>query len=117
MRRRLGPFFSNILVDSCAFDPEYEPETSSALALFALCDRHDIALIVPHSVKAEIEHKNTPELKKRRARQRLYTIDTALTPDEGRRLSRIHAILTGNGKPEKVEADAQHIFEAQKYGM
>lgn len=25
-------------------------------------------------------------------------------------------VLTGNGKPEKMKADAEHVFEASKYG-
>jgi hypothetical protein len=53
---------------------------------------------------------------KRKARGLVYTTTVPLTPDEGRRLSKIHAILTGNGKPENVADDARHIFEAQKYG-
>jgi hypothetical protein len=39
-----------------------------------------------------------------------------LTTREQGRLTRIHSILTGNGEPKNVEADARHIFEAQKYG-
>jgi hypothetical protein len=39
-----------------------------------------------------------------------------LTPGEKSRLTKIHNILTGNGKPQNVADDARHVFEAQKYG-
>ena len=45
----------------------------------------------------------------------LYTRETTLTQDERERRAKIHAILTGNGKPEKYAADAVHVFEAGKY--
>jgi hypothetical protein len=46
----------------------------------------------------------------------VFTLDTNLTPDERRRKRTLHKILTGNGTPEKYEADAAHVFEAGKYG-
>jgi predicted nucleic acid-binding protein len=116
VRERTFPTIGNIVVDSCVFDPKYEPETSSARLLFELCDRYDVAIIVPHSVKVEVEHENTPELERRRARQHIYSMATERTPEEERMLVSIHAVLTGNGKPKKMAADAMHVFQAQKYG-
>ena len=46
----------------------------------------------------------------------IYTTSVTLTPTERTRLSRIQAILAGNGKPVNVADDARHLFEAQKYG-
>jgi hypothetical protein len=45
----------------------------------------------------------------------IFTIETDLTPEERKKRAEIHRVLTGNGKPEKYEADARHVFEASKY--
>lgn len=117
MHKSRVPIVANILIDSCAFDPQFEPEKSAARALLDLCTQLDIALILPHSTKTEIEHPRTPAEKRRRSHEHIYTIETALTADEERKLAQIHRVLAGNGKPENVAADARHIFEAQKYGF
>ena len=46
----------------------------------------------------------------------IFTVETDLTPNEQRTRMEIHRVLTGkNGKPEKYEGDARHVFEAGKY--
>jgi uncharacterized protein with PIN domain len=46
----------------------------------------------------------------------IYTIETSLTSDEQSGKAKILRILAGNGKPEKMAKDAEHVFEADKYG-
>jgi hypothetical protein len=113
MRVPINPYISNIMVDSCAFDPKYDPEDKASEALFKN-DR--LNLIVTHSNLKEIDHPNTPNWVKKEASCRLYTIETSLNDDEEARKKKIHEILTGNGKPEKMKQDAEHVFESQKYG-
>lgn len=107
-------FVSNFL-DTCAFDPKYTPEDQAAQQIRALNRDDQITLALTHSNQKEIDHPNTPEDVKREAKGMIYTIDTSLTPDEISRKENIHAILTGNGKPEKYAADSEHVFIAGKY--
>jgi predicted nucleic acid-binding protein len=64
----------------------------------------------------EIEHPNTPSHVKTEAQSRIFTIQTSLIDAEYKMKQTIWDTLTGNGKPEKMKADAEHIFEAHKYG-
>jgi hypothetical protein len=100
-------------MDSCAFDPKYSPEDTAAQALI---DNDSLNLVIADSNMKEIAHPNTPPGVKSEAASRIYTIETNLTPDEKSTKQEIHRILTGNGKPEKMEADAAHVFESHKYG-
>jgi hypothetical protein len=108
--------FTNSFIDSCAFDPKYGIEQLAAKEIFRLDAEHDLSLLIAHSVRKELEHPNTPEWVKREGLSRIYSIKVQLTRDEVALKKRIHAILTGNGRPEKMKEDAEHILEAQKYG-
>src|SRR2546430_4919562 len=104
------------MIDSCAFDPKFEPEASASREILALADAQMFQLVVAHSTQKEIEHSNTPGEVKKRAAERNFSLPVELTEDEERIRSAIHRILTGNGKPESVREDAEHVFEARKYG-
>ena len=112
----LNPYYANIFIDSCAFDPKYEPETSCSNQIFALYEKEEINLIVSHSVLKEADHPNTPPRIKAEAASKIYSINTELTPEEHSKKQEIWSILTGNGKPESMEQDANHVFETHKYG-
>jgi hypothetical protein len=112
----MNPWITNSFLDSCAFDPKYHPEDQAATELFRLHQVEGLGIRLAHSNQKEVDHLNTPAWVKRKAAGLIYTTQVTLTPDERSRLGKIHAILTGSGKPENVEDDARHIFEAQKYG-
>jgi hypothetical protein len=114
-RRYLDPRRVNNFVDTCAFDPKDE-ESEAAMSIRTLSHEGVIRLVLAHSNQKEIEHPNTPLDVKKEASSIIYSIITELTPDEIDQKKRIHVLLTGNGKPEKYEADAAHVFEAGKYG-
>ena len=114
-KHNLDPRLANNFLDSCAFDPKYAPEDQAAQQIKAIRDQGKVELLLTHSNQKELEHPHTPEDVKREARAMIFTIETDLTPDERRRRTEIHRVLTGNGKPEKYEADARHVFEAGKY--
>jgi len=115
-RRHLDPRITNILVDSCAFDPKYSPEDQAALALFERNQMGVVNLQIAHSTQKEIEHPNTPNWVKREANNLIYTIQTSLTDSERKLKANILSVLAGNGKPESVASDAEHVYEASKYG-
>lgn len=112
----LNPYYANIFIDSCAFDPKYEPEASAAEEIFRRHEKEEVSLVIAHSTMKEAEHPNTPRRVKAAALAQIFTIETNLTPPERNKKQEIWDLLTGNGKPEKMKQDAEHVFEAHKYG-
>ncbi len=116
MKNLQSPFRINTFIDSCAFDPKYEPEDRASLEIFRLREEDTLDVQIAHSTQKEIDHPNTPAWVKREAQNQVFTIQVDLTPGEVDRLRRIETILAGNGKVENIREDAKHVFEAQKYG-
>ena len=112
----IDPRRSTSFLDSCAFDPKYSPEDEASNQIFQLYRKDELVLNIAHSTQKEIEHPNTPSWIKQEAMSFIYTIPTSLTPEEFARKAQILDILAGNGNPEKMRKDADHIFEAGKYG-
>ncbi len=115
-RKFLDPRRANNFLDTCAFDPKYSPEHEAAEQIRSLGKQQIVQLLLAHSNQKEIDHPNTPADVKSEALAMIFTIPTMLTTDEVNRQTKIHEVLTGNGKPEKYAADADHVFEAGKYG-
>ena len=103
-------------MDSCAFDPKYEPEDRASEEIFKLSKVGKVLIQIAHSTQKEIDHPNTPAWVKREALNLIYTIPVHLTDSELKKLREIEAILAGNGKVENILQDAKHVFDAQKYG-
>jgi hypothetical protein len=114
--RALSPLIVNNFIDSCAFDPKYEPEASSAVEILNLSKSGDFQLLIAHSTQKETEHPNTPDWVKKQAGCLIYTINVQLTWNEKQLLRDIEVLLAGNGNIENIKQDARHIFEAAKYG-
>jgi hypothetical protein len=121
MRKPLGhihidPTITNIFLDSCAFDPKYHPEDSASLELHKMYEQGELVLHIAHSNQKEIEHPNTPTWVKREANKFIFTYEVHLELNEIRKKESILQVLAGDGNPENMRADAEHIFEASKYG-
>lgn len=112
----ISPLITNNFIDSCAFDPKYEPEDKASIEIFVLRQKGKILIQFAHSTQKELEHPNTPDWVKHEAQNLIYTIKVPLTANEITKLQEIETILAGNGKIENIMQDARHIFEAQKYG-
>jgi hypothetical protein len=65
------------------------------LEILDLVQRGEINLILPFSVKAEIEHPNTPLRIKRQAASMVYTCCTQLTSNELTIRAKLLALLQG----------------------
>jgi hypothetical protein len=111
-----SPLIGNTLIDSCAFDPKYEPEATASAEIFRLSQQMRFMLVIAHSTQKEIEHPKTPAWVKQRAQQMISSLEVPLEPTEKRRLRAIETILAGKGRVDNVRQDARHVFEAQKYG-
>jgi hypothetical protein len=112
----INPRIINNFIDSCAFDPKYSPEDQASLEIFQRSENDEFILNISHSNLKEIDHPNTPNWVKREANKLIYSIQTRLTNNKIELKTKILKILTGNGKPEKMAKDAEHVFEASKYG-
>lgn len=112
----IDPRRTNIFIDSCAFDPKYTPEDIASERLFQLYEAGEINLVISHSNIKELEHPNVPPAVKREANAKIYTIKVQLAEAELILKEQIWDLLAGNGRRDKMRQDAEHIFEAQKYG-
>jgi hypothetical protein len=102
----MNPLMSNCFIDSCAFDPKYEPEDGASNEIFQLYKERKLLIQIAHSTQKEIEHPNTPTWVKREASELIFTLPFQLTQGEARKLQEIESILAGNGKVENILQDA-----------
>ena len=117
MARRIDPRIHNSFVDANFWDISGASLEDAAVSeIMKLYHREDIILIMPHSVKAEIDHPNTPPKIKRQAADLLFTEPTNLTPNEWAMHAKILKMIQGDAKPGRHDRDIMHLFEAEKYG-
>ena len=114
-RENVNPWITNTMLDSCAFDPKYHPEQEAAEELFRLHREQQLPILIAHSIQKEIEHPNTPGWVKREALGKVFSVQVENTCEELSFKRKLLALLAGNGKPQSIAADTEHIFEAQKY--
>ncbi len=116
VRRPINPRLTNTMIDANALDDKEGSAGAAVDELLALIRDRKINAVLPHSVKAEIEHPNTPAYVKERASGLVFSVPVELNAQEHELRRRVLALMRGNAKPEKHEADARHIVEAGKYG-
>jgi predicted nucleic acid-binding protein len=102
-------------LDSCAFDPKYDPEDAASNHMLSLYRDEKIVLVISHSVESELEHPNTPRAIVQLANDMNRTHPVDLTLQEQQRLQGIKSELSRHARPGKHEADACHIFDAGKW--
>ncbi|MDA8161567.1 MAG: hypothetical protein M0022_01480 [Desulfobacteraceae bacterium] len=112
----INPLIANVFLDSCALDPKYHPEDNASMELYDLYDHGELVLHIAHSTQKEIDHPNTPVCVKRIANTCLFTCKVQNIEEEIKRKEAILKILAGNGNPDAMRSDAEHVFEASKYG-
>lgn len=112
-RRRLDPRLVNTILDSNALEHSGPDQVARLLALKA---DGKISLIVPKGVLLETSHPNTPAEISRTMSSQIFTLEVERNSEEDRELAKIKAILEGNSMSGKHVADAEHLFEATKYG-
>lgn len=109
----IDPFIANIFFDSCAFDNPHNDENKFAEALLK---NKDLRILISYSNVEEIGHSNTPDKTKHMASDLICTEQVNFVSSELMLKERILDILTGKGKRENMQKDAEHLFEANKYG-
>ena len=117
MAKRVNPQIHNNFVDANFWDDSGNLlEDAAMVEILDLEQRGETSLILPFSVKEEIEHSNTPPEIKKQAEGMVYTLRTQLTPNELALRAKLLGLIQGNAKPGKHERDVYHLFESDKYG-
>jgi hypothetical protein len=112
----LDPDFGNNFIDANALDYTGGPEDAAVDKILSLVRDERVRLLLPYSVKKEIEHPNTPPEVKHRVSGLIYSMPVTLTAPEKVTHQRIRDLIQGNAKPGTHDADAFHLVEAAKYG-
>jgi hypothetical protein len=116
MAHRIDPHYCNNFIDAHVLDRTGTPEDELVEQILSLAMDGKFTLLLPYSVKAEIEHPNTPGEVKRRALELIYTEPVTLTAPELETHRKVRELLRGYAKPGKHDQDAFHIVESAKYG-
>ena len=116
MPRRIDPRYFNNFIDANVLNRLGDGHDDAVDEMLSLYERSEITLLLPHSVKAEIEHPRTPPEVKARAMGIIFTEPVTLTPNEVELHRRVRDLVRGNARPGRHDRDAYHVVEANKYG-
>jgi hypothetical protein len=111
------PKFCQNFFDANTFDRKGSSDDWKVDRLLELSAERKISLIMPHSVRMEIEDAGTPHNVRRDALSQIFTLPTEKTAHETEQSQRILAVIRGNAmSPGKHVADAAHVADLDKYG-
>ena len=110
-----NPKYGNIHLDANALEPP-EPKDNHLVAEFQRVKHEQtLSVVNPYGVQQEVDDPRTPTGTKDDMAG-IYTIQTGLTSEEETIRAKLRDLLQGNAASGRHDADANHIFEAQKYG-
>jgi hypothetical protein len=115
-RRPLDPRRCNIAIDANTLNRDGSANDALVVRLLELTSAATINLVVPKGVRLEILDPRTPSHIQAAVAPMIFSYQVGLTPDEQNRRRLIEQELQGNARPGKHTADADHLFEATKYG-
>jgi hypothetical protein len=110
------PRYGNNFIDANFLHRTGGPEDAAVDTILKLARADEFTLLLPYSVKAEIDRPHTPAEVKRKAAQLSYSMQVQLTAPELARHEKIRALIQGNAKPGEHDKDAFHLVESAKYG-
>jgi hypothetical protein len=90
-----NPRYGNNFIDANVLDRTGGPEDVAVDTILRLHEEGAFTLLLPYSVKAEIEHPNTPTDVKRKALQLNYSIPVQLIAQELETHDRIRTLMPG----------------------
>jgi hypothetical protein len=102
----LDPRFGNNFIDANVLDRGSADYDVAVDRLLTLAEQGKMTLLLPYSVKAEIEHPRTPAEVKSRAAGLQYSIRVQLTAPERATHERIRVLIRGNAQSEQHANDA-----------
>ncbi len=84
-------------------------ERAAADRLILLAEQMVLSIAIPHTVRRELDHPNTPLSAQRRANRLVYTLDTGL--GDRSRLDKVRQVMQGNATPGRHHSDAAHLHD------
>ncbi len=114
--RPLPPRKCNVAIDANALNRDCSAHDVLVTRLLELHAAGTIRLIVPKGVRKEIVDPRTPAHIRAAATPMIFSYLVGLNPEEQRKRRLIEQELQGNAAPGRHAADADHLFEAAKYG-
>jgi predicted nucleic acid-binding protein len=112
----IDPRITNTAIDANVLRYNQTAHDAAIDRLLRLWDGDQVNLFVQHTVLSELQHPSTPHLAKRLGETKIFTERVSLTPDELKLRQMLQAMMQGNAGQGKHWADADHVFEASKYG-
>ncbi len=112
----IDPRYYNTLIDANVLDAKIGADAAIVGEILDLAMDGVISLMLPYSVKDEIDHPNTPVHVRECAQGLIYTIPVGLTESERQLHRKVLALVQGKAKPGRHERDTLHMVEAHKYG-
>jgi hypothetical protein len=112
----IDPRFGNNFIDANVLDRKGSPEDNAVDAILRYAEAGEFTLLLPYSVKEELEHPNTPKEIKRRAAGLIFSMRVQLTEQEKATHRRIRDLIRGNAQSNQHDRDAFHLVESQKNG-
>lgn len=112
----IDPRYGNNFIDANVLDRKGSAEDEAVDKILELAEKGEFALLLAYSVKAEIEHPNTPQNVKRRAAGLIYSMRVQLTAQEKATHERIRRLIQGAAQSGQHAADAFHLVESAKNG-
>jgi hypothetical protein len=109
------PRYGNIHLDANALEPPDPSDRELVREFLKLRDDEVISVVNPHGVQREVNHPHTPS-STRMGMEGIFTIQTSQMPEEQTVRSRLRELMRGGAAAGRHAADAEHIFEASKYG-
>jgi hypothetical protein len=107
-------FIDANILDEIKIDETEDIETNAVKSIVQLKLDGHINLIIPFSVKKELEHANTPLLTKVKASDFLFSDEIFFEAHHQIALSQVEKILKGNCIDDKHKKDALHVYESSR---
>jgi hypothetical protein len=115
LRRGFDPRKCHVSIDANALDRTVE-RAKLVDRLLALHDSGCIKLIIPKGVRVELSNPRTPLDVRTATEGKIFTINVGLNASELAQKRQLTLALRGNANSNKHAPDADHLFEATKYG-
>lgn len=112
----INPYICNIALDANALDENNASNEEPVTRFKKLCAEGKFSVVIPGGVRREVSHTNTPQGVKSAMLPQIYNLQPNLNSSQICMRDKVYAIMTGNSKSGRHDADANHVCEAHETG-
>ena len=112
----LDPRKQNIGHDANALDRDGTDRDRLVARFHELLASRVFRLVVAGGVRDEVQHPHTPDHVKAAVLPQIFNLRIGLNSSQAMERQRVQAIIQGNARPGKHDADASHLSEAAETG-